>query len=125
LPAGKHRKLQSKYTECRKTYIEAAFTPGQAHNLFDRLRLLLTSKQRDDVLIETLDHLLGECCTIGEKRCTKTRGEWFSRKINHLRLRRRILQKKHSAFMNTSEEAFMWVMTAPLLLFKDSVLFST
>jgi hypothetical protein len=24
-----------------------------------------------------------------------------------------------------SEEAFMWVMTAPLLLFKDSVLFST
>jgi hypothetical protein len=26
---------------------------------------------------------------------------------------------------DTSEEAFMWVLTAPLLLFKDSVLFST
>jgi hypothetical protein len=25
----------------------------------------------------------------------------------------------------TSEEAFMWVLTAPLLLFKNSVLFST
>jgi hypothetical protein len=25
----------------------------------------------------------------------------------------------------TSEEAFLWVLTAPLLLFKDSVLFST
>jgi hypothetical protein len=25
----------------------------------------------------------------------------------------------------SSEEAFMWVLTAPLLLFKDSVLFST
>jgi hypothetical protein len=24
-----------------------------------------------------------------------------------------------------SEEAFMWVLTAPLLLFKDSVIFST
>jgi hypothetical protein len=24
-----------------------------------------------------------------------------------------------------SEEAFLWVLTAPLLLFKDSVLFST
>jgi hypothetical protein len=92
LPAAKHRKLQSKYPECRKTYIEAAFTHGQAHNLFDRLRHLLTSKQRNDLLIETLDYLLDECCTIGEKRCTKTRGEWFSRKINRLRLRRRILQ---------------------------------
>jgi hypothetical protein len=26
---------------------------------------------------------------------------------------------------DTSEEAFLWVLTAPLLVFKDSVLFST
>jgi hypothetical protein len=31
----------------------------------------------------------------------------------------------HDNLKGASEEAFMWVMTAPLLLFKDSVLFST
>jgi hypothetical protein len=68
--------------------------------LFGRLHTLLQSKQQDDALIETLDHLLGECCIIGETRCTKTRAEWFTRKINRLRLRRRILQKQRSAFLN-------------------------
>jgi hypothetical protein len=92
--------LQSKYTECRKTYITEAHTHGQAHKFFRRLRDLLKSKNRDDALIETLDTLLGECCTIGEKRSTKTRAAWWTHEINRLRLRRRILQKLRSAFMN-------------------------
>jgi hypothetical protein len=43
LPAAHLRKLQSKYIEGRKTYIAAAHTHGEAHNLFGRLRTLLTS----------------------------------------------------------------------------------
>jgi hypothetical protein len=86
LPAAHLRKLQSKYTECCKTYITEAHTHGEAHNLFGCLSTLMKSKQRDDALIEILDHLLGACCTIGETRSTKTRAEWFTRKINRLRI---------------------------------------
>jgi hypothetical protein len=100
LPAAKFRKLQSKYTECRKIYITAAHVHGQTHNLFGRLRDLLQSKTQDDALIETLDTLLGECCAIGEQCSTKTRAAWWTREINRLRIRRRILQKMRSAFMN-------------------------
>jgi hypothetical protein len=70
LPAAHLRKLQSKYTEGRKTYITEAHTHGEAHNLFGRLRTLIKSKKRDDALIEILDQLLGDCCHIGEQRST-------------------------------------------------------
>jgi hypothetical protein len=100
LPAAQYRQLQSKYPDCRKTYIIEAAAHGNAHTLFSRLRQLLDSKQRDDDLIEALDTLLGVCCTVGESRCTKDRRPWWSRKVHKLRVWRRILQKLQSGFKN-------------------------
>jgi hypothetical protein len=100
LPAAQYRQLQSKYPNCRKTYVVEAAAHGKAHTLFSRLRHLLESKERDDALIESLDNLLGECCTVGETRCTKARRPWWSRKVHKLRVWRRILQKLLSAFKN-------------------------
>jgi hypothetical protein len=64
------------------------------------LRDLLQSKTQDDALIETFDALLGECCAIAEQRSTKIRAAWWTREINKLRIRRRLLQKLRLAFMN-------------------------
>jgi hypothetical protein len=100
LPAAQYRQLQSKYPDCRKTYITGAAAHGNANTLFSRLRLLLESKERDDVLIESLDTLLGEYCTVGESRCTKAQPTWWSRKVHKLRAWRRILQKLRSGFKN-------------------------
>jgi hypothetical protein len=61
---------------------------------------LITSNNRDYNLIEVLDKLLGDCCALSERRCTKTRPEWWTTHIYKLRIWRRILQKQRSAFMN-------------------------
>jgi hypothetical protein len=100
LPAPKLRPLQSKYLECRKSYIREATSHAHENIFFMRLTQLTTSHDRDDNLIEALDKLLGDCCALGERRCAKTRPEWWTTHIYKLRKWRRILQKQRSAFMN-------------------------
>jgi hypothetical protein len=51
----------------------------------------------------------GDCCSEADFRCGA-----HVHCCKHLRI-----------FRASSEEAFMWVLTAPFFLFKDSVLFST
>jgi hypothetical protein len=100
------------YPDCRKTYIAEAAAHGNAHTLFSRLQHLLESKERDDALIESLDNLLVECCTVGESRCTKARRPWWSRKVHKLRAWRRILQKLQSAFKNNRNLTIKFITNA-------------
>ena len=87
------RSLQSKHAKCRATHIAAAAAHAHENNLFQRLTNLTQSNRRDDELIEQLDKLLGECCQLGERRCTKIRTTWYTKEIDKLRKWRRILQK--------------------------------
>jgi hypothetical protein len=84
-------------------YIREATEHGIENNLFQRLTDLTTSKSRDDTLIEALDKLLGQCCKLGERRCLKTRYNWWTTQISKLRKWRRILQKRRSAFRNNKD----------------------
>jgi hypothetical protein len=86
---AKARLLNSKYPLGRKTYIQAAADHARQHNPFKRLQNLMDTNERDDALIEKLDHIIGECCDNGEKKCRKTRPEWWTLKVNRLRIWRR------------------------------------
>jgi hypothetical protein len=92
--------LNSKYPLGRKTYIQAASDHGHEHNLFKRLQDVLDNNTRDDALIERLDATLTECCELGERKCKKTRPEWWTFEINKLRIWRRIIQKLKSSYKN-------------------------
>jgi hypothetical protein len=98
IQTAKARLLNSKYPLGRKTYIQAAADHARQHKLFERLQNLVDTNERDDALIEKLDHIIGECCDNGEKKCRKTRPEWWTLKVNRLRTWRRILQKLQSSF---------------------------
>jgi hypothetical protein len=100
LQSSQSRHLNSKYPLGRKTYIEAAAAHGREHNLFQRLQELLDSHTRDDALIENLDVTLGECCDLGERKCKKTRPEWWTLETNRLRIWRRTVQKLKSSILN-------------------------
>jgi hypothetical protein len=41
-----------------------------------------------------------ECCALGERKCKKTRPEWWTLEVNRLRIWRRILQKLKSSYKN-------------------------
>jgi hypothetical protein len=60
----------------------------------------MDSKVRDDDFIKKLDQTIGECCDIGERKCSKTRKEWWTLEVNRLRIWRRNLQKLQSSFKN-------------------------
>jgi chorismate mutase len=75
---AKARLLNSKYPLERKTYIQAAADHARQHNLLERLQTLMDTNERDDALIEKLDHIIGECCDNGEKKCRKTQPEWWT-----------------------------------------------
>jgi hypothetical protein len=94
------RLLNSKYPLGRKTYIQAATDHARQHNLFERLQNLVDTNERDDALIEKLDQTIGECCDNGEKKCRKNCPEWWTLKVNRLRIWRRTLQKLQSSFKN-------------------------
>jgi hypothetical protein len=102
LKSSKSRSLNSKYPLGRKTYIEVAFNHGREQNLFQRLQDLLDSNIRDDALIEQLDTTLSECCVLGERKCKKTRPEWWTLEVNRLRIWHRTLQKLKSSFQKNS-----------------------
>jgi hypothetical protein len=80
----------------RKTYIQAASDHAREQSLFTHLQTLLDGKQRDDALLERQS----ECCALGERKCQKTRPEWWTLEVNRLRIWRRILQKLKSSFKN-------------------------
>ena len=82
MQSAKARLLNSKYPLGRKTYIQAAADHARQNNLFERLQNLMDTNTRDDALIEKLDQTLGECCDNGEKKCRKTRPEWWTLKVN-------------------------------------------
>jgi hypothetical protein len=94
------RLLNSKYPLGRKTYIQAAADHARQHNLFERLQTLVDTNKRNDALIEKLDQTNGECCDNGKKKCRRTRPEWWTLKVNRLRIWRRTLQKLQSSFKN-------------------------
>jgi chorismate mutase len=86
LKSAQSRHLNSKYPLGRKTYIQAASNHAREQNLFARLKTLLDSNERDDALLERLDQTMTECCAIGERKCKKTRPEWWTFKVNRLRI---------------------------------------
>jgi hypothetical protein len=94
------RLLNSKYPLGRKTYILAAADHAHQHNLFERLQAFMDSNVRDGAFIKKLDQTIGECCDIGERKCSKTRKEWWTLEVNCLRIWRRNLQKLQSSFKN-------------------------
>jgi hypothetical protein len=71
MQTAKARLLNPKYPLGRKTYIQAAANHARQHNLFERLQTLMDTNERD-ALIEKRDHIIGECCDNGEKKCRKT-----------------------------------------------------
>jgi hypothetical protein len=100
LHTAQSRQLNSKYPLGRKTYIESAADHGQEHNLFTRLQELLDKNICDGTLIEHLDATLTDCCELGERKCKKTRPEWWTFEINKLRIWRRTIQKLKSSYNN-------------------------
>jgi hypothetical protein len=100
MQTAKSRHLNSKYPLGRKTYIQAASDHRREHNLFQPLHDLLESNTCDDALIEQLDATFGDCCALGERKCKKTRPEWWTLEINRLRIWRRTLQKLQSSLKN-------------------------
>jgi hypothetical protein len=100
MQTAKARLLNSKYPLGQKTYIQADANHARQHNLFKRLQTLMDTNERDDFLIEKRDHIIGECCDNGEKKCRKTRPDWWTLKVNRLQIWRRILQKLQSSFKN-------------------------
>jgi hypothetical protein len=96
----KARLLNSKYPLGRKTYILAAADHARQHNLFERLQAFMDNHERDDPFIEKLDQTIGECCEIGERKCSETTEEWWTLKVNQLCIWRSNLQKLQSSFKN-------------------------
>jgi hypothetical protein len=98
--SAKAQLLNSKYPLGRKTYIQAAADYARQHNIFERLQNLMDNNERDDDLIEKFDQTIGECCDTGERKCRKTRPEWWTLEVNRLHIWRRNLQKLQSSFKN-------------------------
>jgi hypothetical protein len=98
--SAKARLLNSKYPLGHKTYIQAAAGHARQHNVFKRLQTLIDNNKKDGNLIEKLDQTIGEYCDNGKRKCRKTRPEWWTLKVNRLRIWRRNLQKLQSSFKN-------------------------
>jgi chorismate mutase len=82
LKSAQSRHLNSRYPFGRKTYIQAVSDHAREQNLFAHLQTLLDGKQRDDALLEWLDQIMTECCALGERKCQKTRPEWWTLEVN-------------------------------------------
>jgi chorismate mutase len=103
LKSAQSRHLNSKYPLGQKTYIQAASDHAREQNLFahlqtlldgkklddallERLETLLNGKKLDNALLERLDQIMTECCTLGERKCQRTRPEWWTLEVNRLRI---------------------------------------
>jgi hypothetical protein len=85
LKSAQSRHLNSKYPLGRKTYIQAASDHTHDQNLFAHLQPLLDGKHCEDALLERLDQIMTECCALAERKCQKTRSEWWMLEVNRLR----------------------------------------